>query len=90
QGGSPEARKKHEERGKLFVRERVRLLLLPEIFVNRHLNLKAAFARLRGIKRCGMAAALNILGIPLLGQHHRGIDDARNIARIAKVVLPQL
>ena len=27
QGGSPEARKKHEERGKLFVRERIRLLL---------------------------------------------------------------
>ena len=26
-GGSPEARKKHEERGKLFVRERIRLLL---------------------------------------------------------------
>lgn len=30
QGGSPEARKKHEERGKLFVRERIRLLLDPD------------------------------------------------------------
>ncbi len=27
QGGSPEARKKHEERGKLFARDRIRLLL---------------------------------------------------------------
>lgn len=27
QGGSPSARKKHEERGKIFVRERIRLLL---------------------------------------------------------------
>ncbi len=29
-----------------------------------------------------MARALARLGIPLEGTHHRGIDDARNIARI--------
>jgi inhibitor of KinA sporulation pathway (predicted exonuclease) len=29
-----------------------------------------------------MAEALKFLGLPLDGTHHRGIDDARNIARI--------
>ncbi len=55
-----------------------------------HLNLKRAFADWKGIKPCGMKAALGILDLPLEGQHHRGIDDARNIARIARVLLPQL
>ncbi len=64
-------------------------LAFPSTF-ERHLNLKRAFADWKGIKPCGMKAALGILGLPLEGQHHRGIDDARNIARIARVLLPQL
>lgn len=56
----------------------------------RHVNVKLEFARLRGIERCGMDAALRHLGLPLEGTHHRGIDDARNIARIALTLLPQL
>lgn len=55
-----------------------------------HINLKAEFARLRGIKPCGMKAALSMLQLPLDGTHHRGIDDARNIAKIARVILPQI
>lgn len=55
-----------------------------------HINLKAEFARLRGIKPCGMKAALSILKLPLEGTHHRGIDDARNITKIARVILPEL
>ena len=48
-------------------------------------NLKAGFAKQRGIKRCGIPAALSILGLPpMTGTHHRGIDDARNIVRILK------
>ncbi|HWO78436.1 MAG TPA: 3'-5' exonuclease, partial [Bacillus sp. (in: firmicutes)] len=30
----------------------------------------------------GMARALEMLKLPLEGTHHRGIDDARNIAKI--------
>jgi inhibitor of KinA sporulation pathway (predicted exonuclease) len=37
-----------------------------------------------------MAQALRLLGLPLEGTHHRGSDDARNIARIAQVLLPAL
>lgn len=60
----------------------------PEVF-DRHINLKKAFAERRGIKPCGMRAALRILGIPLQGTHHRAIDDARNIVKIVRVMLPQ-
>ena len=48
-----------------------------------HLNIKAAFSDALGTrKRFGMARALAKLGLSLAGTHHRGIDDARNIARI--------
>ncbi len=52
-------------------------------FGDRHLNLKAEFSRRRGTrKRFGMAEALRAVGLPLTGTHHRGIDDARNIASL--------
>jgi 3'-5' exoribonuclease 1 len=60
------------------------------ITFERHINLKKEFARWKGIKPCGMKAALAILAIPLEGQHHRAIDDARNIARLAQLLLPIL
>ncbi len=48
-----------------------------------HLNIKQAFSDALGTsKRFGMAGALRQLGIELSGTHHRGIDDARNIAKI--------
>ena len=47
-----------------------------------HRNLKAAFAKRRKIKQVGMATALQIAGLPLEGEHHRGLDDALNIARL--------
>src|SRR5690606_9423331 len=56
----------------------------------RHVNLKKEFARLMRVKLCGMKRALVHAGLPLAGTHHRGIDDARNIARLAALVLPVL
>ena len=53
-----------------------------------HVNLKKVFAKQRKIRQCGMARALKIMNIPLAGQHHRGIDDARNIAELAQIILP--
>jgi 3'-5' exoribonuclease 1 len=64
-------------------------LTLPAMF-EQHLNIKQAFARLKQIRPGGMKAALAIEGLALIGQHHRAIDDARNIARIAQSILPQL
>lgn len=47
-----------------------------------HRNLKREFARRHRIRPMGISGALRILGIRFEGIHHRGIDDARNIARI--------
>lgn len=55
-----------------------------------HLNVKTLFALLRGEGReCGMARALEVLGIELEGTHHRGGDDAWNIAKILGALLTQ-
>ena len=62
---------------------------LPGWFAEQHVNLKAEFASWSDVRRCGMAKALDHLGLPLDGVHHRGIDDARNIARIAQRMFRQ-
>ncbi|APR76345.1 Inhibitor of the KinA pathway to sporulation, Putative exonuclease [Minicystis rosea] len=52
-------------------------------FRGRHLNLKKRFSfEQNDTTRYGMASALARVGLPLEGTHHRGIDDARNIARL--------
>ncbi len=50
-----------------------------------HVNLKQEFLAFYNVPRGkgGMDAALAHLGITLHGRHHRGPDDAANIARIA-------
>lgn len=60
----------------------------PPQFRN-HINLKAAYSQLFHIRRCGMAAALKQQKLTQSGTHHRGIDDARNIARLANIILPK-
>jgi inhibitor of KinA sporulation pathway (predicted exonuclease) len=56
-------------------------------FRSGHLNLKAEFARTLGRrKKLGIAEALRHLGMNFEGSHHRGLDDARNIARIVRRV----
>lgn len=50
-----------------------------------HINLKQLFADRFNRKPCGMKRALDSLRIPLTGTHHRGIDDALNISKLAKM-----
>ena len=64
-------------------------LELPSTF-ERHVNLKQAHARLRRVKPMGMKRALEKEKIPLEGTHHRGLDDARNIAKLAEIILPEI
>lgn len=46
-------------------------------------NAKRAFAEIRGPPRpAGMSTALEHAGLPLEGRHHRGVDDAWNIAAL--------
>ncbi|WP_198000962.1 3'-5' exonuclease [Gimesia fumaroli] len=56
---------------------------IPYPFPSAHLNLKTQFSRSQGYsKKYGMTGALKRAGISLEGTHHRGIDDARNMARL--------
>ncbi|WP_069629482.1 3'-5' exonuclease [Streptomyces niveus] len=52
-------------------------------FGSRHTNAKVAFTASYGLRRRpGMAQALTSAGLPLEGRHHRGDDDAWNIAAL--------
>jgi 3'-5' exoribonuclease 1 len=64
-------------------------MTLPSTFES-HINLKKQFASVFRTKVCGMERALAHAGLLLDGTHHRGIDDARNIAKLANLVLPSL
>lgn len=56
-------------------------------FGSRHLNLKTMYGLVMDMdKDPGMPTALNKEHMGLNGTHHRGHDDAENIARIARVV----
>lgn len=52
-------------------------------FGPRHMNLKNSFTMLHGLERePGLDTALDHLGMKLEGTHHRGVDDAKNIAKV--------
>ncbi|MFG2837654.1 exonuclease domain-containing protein [Streptomyces zaomyceticus] len=52
-------------------------------FGRHHTNAKAVFTEAYGLRRRpGMARALEFAGLPLEGRHHRGEDDAWNIAAL--------
>lgn len=60
--------------------------LLPK----RHMNIKVEFSKFLGTRKgYGLAKALDSLGLKMHGIHHRGIDDAKSIARIVKKVILQ-
>lgn len=56
---------------------------LDDKWTKPHISLKHQHAKIKGLKRAiGMKTALEEEGFELDGTHHRGIDDARNIAKI--------
>ena len=61
---------------------------IPYPFAKDHISLKHNHASFYGLKHpLGMDAALAYHQLPLLGRHHRALDDARNIAAIAARML---
>ena len=63
---------------------------IPYPFTSEHRNIKQEFSEYLGVSRkFGMAQALQHLDMELQGTHHRGIDDARNIAAIFKYMHTQ-
>ncbi|MQY16257.1 hypothetical protein SRB5_64550 [Streptomyces sp. RB5] len=56
---------------------------VPYPFGTRHLNIKTLYSLSHALGReLGMAGALEHAGLPLEGTHHRGADDAWNIAAL--------
>lgn len=56
-------------------------------FNREHLNIKKEFAKVQGIKPCGLDEALKVVDLKLTGTHHRGIDDARNMGRLMPYIV---
>ncbi|MFK7972434.1 MAG: exonuclease domain-containing protein [Bacteroidia bacterium] len=56
---------------------------LDDAWVKPHISVKHQYAKLTGLRKpVGMGRALKLENLTLDGTHHRGIDDARNIAKI--------
>ncbi len=61
---------------------------IPYPIASAHINLKHLFTVNQNLKkRYGMAKAIELAGLDLIGTHHRGIDDARNIALLLPYIL---
>ncbi len=61
---------------------------VPYPFGPTHLNVKSLAALILGLRHeTGMPGVLERLGLPLEGTHHRGVDDAWNIAGILAALL---
>ncbi len=58
---------------------------------NRHINFKKWYAKRKGLRReIGMGGALRAEKLELIGTHHRGIDDAKNITNILKIFIDEI
>lgn len=55
---------------------------LDKDWLKNHISVKHQYAEFTNSQPLGMGQALQRENIPLKGTHHRGIDDARNIAEI--------
>lgn len=61
---------------------------LPNPIGAPHRNIKQLFAQAQGLdKKPGLGGAVRMAGLEFVGTHHRGIDDARNIARLMPYAL---
>ncbi len=56
-------------------------------FGTKHLNIKQEFAAWKRCRPCGIGQAIASLGMVFQGTPHRGIDDARQVARVYSLLL---
>lgn len=63
---------------------------IPNPISAQHMNAKRRFSETQGIaKKLGLAQAVAAAGMQFQGTQHRGIDDARNIARLLPYIVGQ-
>ncbi|XP_076883138.1 putative exonuclease domain-containing protein At3g15140 [Bidens hawaiensis] len=65
---------------------KVSKMKLPSYFME-WINLKDIYLNFYNRRASGMRTMMNELKIPLLGSHHLGIDDTKNIARVLQRML---
>ncbi|REC48522.1 3'-5' exonuclease [Chryseobacterium pennipullorum] len=67
-----------------MLQNQARRFYLDYPLTDNHINVKTLFGQTHPSirKSVGMQRALGELGLPLEGTHHRGVDDAKNIAKI--------
>lgn len=53
-------------------------------YLKKWCNVKIVFKEIYGKKGRDMVSIMKEMNLPLIGRHHSGIDDAKNIARIVK------
>lgn len=58
--------------------------VIPNHIYRSVINIKTAYTSVYGIKGGDMAAMLNTSKIQLEGRHHSGLDDSKNIAKLAQ------
>lgn len=58
---------------------------VPKIYT-KYYNVKRLFSEVFKVKKQGMAEALGMCRLPLVGRHHSGIDDCRNICTLINVL----
>ncbi len=62
--------------------------LIEYPFDDNHINIKVRFSKIMNrTKKMGLKKALRILDIPFEGVQHRGIDDAKMIAKVFKQIM---
>lgn len=72
-----------------MLKEQCSKIGIPYPMSSHHINVKVVLSEIHGLtKGIGMARALRMLNIPLEGTHHRGVDDAKNIAKILNTLVP--
>eukprot|EP01102_Stenamoeba_stenopodia_P008713 TRINITY_DN2534_c0_g1_i1.p1 TRINITY_DN2534_c0_g1~~TRINITY_DN2534_c0_g1_i1.p1 ORF type:complete len:104 (+),score=5.89 TRINITY_DN2534_c0_g1_i1:408-719(+) len=64
-------------------------LTLPVTYKRGFVNVKKHFSVFYRTRMKGMDGMLKDLKLPLLGRHHSGIDDCRNITRILHRMMEQ-
>ena len=53
-----------------------------------HVNVKKLFSESQNlVKKQGLSEAVKLARLEFIGTHHRGIDDARNIAKLMPYIL---
>lgn len=70
-----------------LLRQACRFHRLSYPFDSDYINIKPAFSEVFSGRGVSMQRAMEMMDLPITGRSHRGIDDARNVAKLWQVIL---